>query len=254
MRYYSENISLIKNKRGVYDLDTSKGCKSGMSLNKNGCYGSCYAFNNSKRYGYDFKKSVDRNFNSIEHLESVINLINNINMPFIRIGVSGDPSENWNNTLKILKLISGCKVKIVIISKHWFNLTEKQLNELSKYNIIFNTSISALDRYDLLKNRLLQFKRLKQYCKSILRIVSCDFNKKNISGIWLNDLQKMLFDNENIIDTVLRLNKSNMYIKSDLININKVKFLDNYTYASIYNKNTFLGYCKDCKELCGINL
>jgi len=43
LRLYSDKIALIKNDRGVYSLDTSIGCSSGMAENKRGCYGECYA-------------------------------------------------------------------------------------------------------------------------------------------------------------------------------------------------------------------
>ena len=70
------------------------------------------------------------------------------------------------------------KKQIVIITKHWNNLTSKQMKELSKFNICFNTSVSALDNKRQLTNSLKQYNKLKKYCKSILRIVSCDFNLK----------------------------------------------------------------------------
>ena len=43
MKKYKPVITLTKNKRGIWDLDTVKGCKSGIDNNPNGCYGDCYA-------------------------------------------------------------------------------------------------------------------------------------------------------------------------------------------------------------------
>ena len=43
MREYSTKISLTKNSRGIYSLDTSIGCKAGMSNETGGCYNDCYA-------------------------------------------------------------------------------------------------------------------------------------------------------------------------------------------------------------------
>ena len=43
MRTYSDKITLVKNSRGVWDLDTIKGCRYGTETNPNGCYDSCYA-------------------------------------------------------------------------------------------------------------------------------------------------------------------------------------------------------------------
>ena len=98
---YSDNITLIKNKRGCYDFDTSKGCSYGMANNTRGCYNDCYAFRVAHRYGIDFSKTVLRNFKSRKHEQNIIKQINKIDMPFIRMGVSGDPSDNWQHTLDI---------------------------------------------------------------------------------------------------------------------------------------------------------
>jgi len=39
----NDKITLTKNSRGVYDLDSTKGCYCGTKQNPNGCYGDCYA-------------------------------------------------------------------------------------------------------------------------------------------------------------------------------------------------------------------
>ena len=261
MKEYLGKITLIKNKRGVYDLDTSKGCCSGLENNKNGCYDYCYAAKNAKIYGYDFSKTVLRKFESDRHKHKIIKQINKFNVPFIRIGTSGDPSENWGHTLDIIKkiladyqlsLFPEQKKEIVIITKHWNKLTKKQLSKIRKYNICINTSLSALDSKKQLKARLNQYNILKKYCKSVLRIVSCDFNKKNKKGLKLSKIQDKLFKNENIIDTIFRCSKNNINVKSGLINIEKIKFLNQLCYVSRFNKNTYFGKCNNCLEQCGI--
>lgn len=251
---FSNKITLIKNSRGIYDLDTIKGCYYGMKLNKNGCYGNCYAAKNLRQYGFDFTKSQKRVFHNFNQLILIKKEIMSINMPFIRIGVSGDPSENWKHLISIINLIHGCNKTIVIITKHWKPLTNLQLKELSRFDICFNTSVSALDNNNLILYRLNQYNRIKKYCKSILRIVSCNFNLNNLTGFNLYEIQKKLFENNKTIDTIFRVNKNNIYVKYNIIKIEKIKFLNNYCFASIYNKNTFFGYCNKCLEMCGLNL
>lgn len=254
MQKFTNKITLVKNSRGVYDLDTSKGCYHGILNNPKGCYNDCYAARYSSKYGFNFNETTLRNFENYKHVSKIINQINKAELPFIRIGVSGDPSENWNHVLNIIEKIKDCDKAIVIITKHWNNLKTKQLLELSKYNVIFNTSISALDAKKHYKNRLLQYKRVGNYCKSVLRIVSCDFNTKNLNGMWLNESQNELFENKNTLDTVLRIYKKNELVLSGLINIKEVKFLGKRCYVSQYNKDTFFGKCSDCVEMCGFNL
>lgn len=263
MRTYKPIISLSKNERGIWDLDTIKGCKSGLVENKKGCYGDCYAFKTAKRYGIDFSKSIERYFINEAHRKQIVKQIEKIDMPFIRIGCSGDPSENWEHTINIIKDLKienqlslfdiSSKKEIVIITRHWKKLTDEQLEILSKFNVVFNTSISALDDEDLIKDCLNEYKRIKKYCKSILRIVSCDFNEKNIIGKEKAEIQRQLFKNDRIIDTVFRPSKNNFYLKNNIINAKKMGFMKSKALVSKYNKKTFLGKCENCLEMCGLN-
>jgi len=263
MKTYKNTISLSKNERGIWDLDTIKGCKSGLIENPNGCYGDCYAFKTAKRYGIDFSNSIERNFENEAHKQSIIRQIEKIDMPFIRIGCAGDPSENWQHTIKIIKQIKESsqlslfdirsKKQIVIITRHWKKLTDLQLKEIAKYNICINTSVSALDNQKLIDNSLTEYERIKPYCKSVLRIVSCDFNELNNIGKEKAEIQRKLFKNELTIDTVFRPSSKNEYVLNEIINVKKMGFMDSKTLVSKYNKKTFLGKCSNCKEMCGLN-
>jgi len=254
MKEYSDKISLVKNSRGISCLDTSIGCSSGLSKNERGCYGDCYAAKSAKIYGYDFSKTVLRQFKSEKHKRDIISQINKINLDFVRIGASGDPSENWEHTLSILKVISKSNKQIVIITKHWTNLTYSQLEVIGKMNVVFNTSISALDEMNLLNNSLDQYNRIKKYCKSLLRIVSCDFNLNNETGHKLHKIQVELFKNEGVIDTIFRPNKNNPLVLSGVVNVKYGNFLGNKTLLSKYNPKTYSGKCSTCLEMCGVKI
>lgn len=254
MREYSNIISLTKNSRGIYSLDTSIGCSSGMSNEVGGCYNDCYAAKSSKLYGYDFSKTVLRSFKDEKHRALIVNKINKIPLDFVRIGTSGDPSENWEHTINIIKCIENCNKEIVIITKHWTNLSELQLAYLGTVNVCINTSVSALDKPHLLENCLLQYHTLKKYCKSILRIVSCDFNLDNPKGFELSKIQTELFKNTETLDTVLRVNKNNNLVKSKIIKVEQSTFLGKKTIVSKFKKNTYFGECSKCHEMCGITI
>ena len=268
MKEYSNKISLTKNDRGIYSLDTTIGCYSGVKDNSKGCYNDCYSAKSAKLYGYDFSKTILRDFENTKHKNKIVREINNIKMPFIRIGSSGDPSENWNHTLKIISQISdglqdkqfnifgnlSPKKEIVIITKHWNNLSLSQLVELKNYNVCINTSVSAIDDYFELENRLNQYELLKSYSKSILRIVSFDFNKINELGFKYSKIQDSLFKIPGVLDTVFRASKENELIKNGIINVKKSKFLGKNALISKYNKKTYFGKCDSCLEMCGLNL
>lgn len=254
MREYSPTISLTKNSRGIYSLDTVMGCASGMANEPGGCYGDCYAANASKRYGYDFSRSVLRHFESEAHRRSIVNRINRIPLDFVRMGSSGDPSENWAHTVSILRGIDKCNKQIVIITRQWTALTDEQLAYFGTINVVVNTSVSALDKPDVRANCLAQYHRLKPYCKSILRVVSCDFNLDNADGHERFKVQAELFSNDGTIDTVFRPNKKNPLVTKGIINVAKVKFMNSMVLASKLSRSTYLGKCSTCHEMCGLNV
>ena len=263
MKTYKNIISLSKNERGIWDLDTIKGCKSGLLENPKGCYSDCYALKTAKRHGIDFGNSIERSFINKAHRNLIVKQIEKIDMPFIRIGCSGDPSENWEHTINIIKQIKensqlalfdiSSKKQIVIITRHWNILTDIQLNEIAKYNICINTSVSALDNDFLINKSLEQYKRLKPFCKSVLRVVTADFNESNKTGKQKAEIQRQLLKNENVIDTVFRPSKKNDFVVNNIIKVKKMAFMKSSALVSKYNKKTFLGKCENCLEMCGIN-
>ena len=254
MKPYSNKISLVKNGRGVYCIDTTMGCESGLANEIGGCYNDCYAARIAKRYGHDFNTTVLRDFENEKHKRQILRQINNVMMPFIRIGASGDPSENWEHTINILKVISKSNIEIVIITRHWTVLTDEQLKYMSTKNICINTSVSALDKMELMKTCLQQYERIKKYCKSVLRIVSCDFNLENETGHRLAKIQADLFKNESTLDTVFRPSKKNKFITDGIINVKEEVFNGKKCLASKFNRKTYMGKCSTCKEMCGVNI
>lgn len=254
MREYSPIISLTKNSRGIYSLDPSIGCNSGMSNEVGGCFGECYAAKSSKLYGYDFSKTVLRNFKDEGHRRKIVDGINRIKLDFVRMGTSGDPSEDWAHTVKILQGIDKCNKQIVIITKHWNNLTTEQLEYFATINVCVNTSVSAIDKPHMTANSLLQYETLKRYCKSILRVVSADFNLNNETGHILAKRQTELFKNDNTLDTVLRVNKRNPLVKDGVINVATTDFLGKKALVSKYKLSTYFGKCSTCHEMCGLNI
>lgn len=97
-----------------------------------------------------------------------------------------------------------------------------------------------------------QFNRLKPFCKSVLRIVSCDFNKYNPVGLKLSKIQDQLFNNSPVIDTVFRCSKKSRWVTDGIINVTKSKFLKSTQYISKFNRKAYIGKCAPCKDQCGL--
>ena len=204
MRDYGPRLALTINRKGVLDLDTVKGCTMGcLARPGGGCYGLCYAWKLANAFGIDFSKSVTRKATTKE-LRKILAGILSAKELFVRIGTMGDPSHSWPWTIKVSEEISGPK-PVVIITKHWIELTSSQMEKLGLAGVVLNTSISPLDTEQERTYRLEQYNRYKSYGKSILRIVSCDFNRSNQTGAELSDIHETLFNNDRVLDNPLRL-------------------------------------------------
>jgi hypothetical protein len=252
MKDYLPKISLVSNRKGVLDLDTVKGCEMGLKAHQNGCYGLCYACKTAKLHGLNFSKSVTR-LASKRELWQIRGKILKAKEPFVRIGTMGDPCHDWAWTLTVCKEIYGAK-PIIIVTKHWIPMTDTQMAGLGDIDVILNTSISPLDTAYERQARLTEYERYKEYGKSVLRIVSCDFNLENPTGRELSAIQDELFTNTRIIDNPLRLTKTYPLYKDGIIKAELCNNMDKVSLISLHNKSTYLGCCQDCPELCGINL
>lgn len=264
MKTFKSKITLVKNSRGCYILDTVKGCRACNSSNPFGCYGDCYASKIATRYGTDFSTTVKRefykekkqlyffDFEDSSHLSAIVKEIKNADMPFVRIGEMGDPSEDWKHTINVCSAIQYSHKPIVIITKHWETISSNLLDDIRQMDICINTSVSALDSTDLLEHRLEQFNRLKHYCNSVLRIVTCDFNKNNVDGMRMSFIQDELLEKRPNINTVFRPSINNTLVTSGIINVKKVKFMGHMQYASCFDDDAYLGYCDTCPDQCGI--
>jgi hypothetical protein len=188
-------------------------------------------------------------FDDARHTGNIIKAIRAIDMPFIRIGEMGDPSEDWEHTLNICDIIKNSGKRIVIITKHWKTIPDILLESLN--GLYINTSISALDSMAEIEHRLAQFNRLKWYCNSYLRIVSCEFNLETEEGRSRNIIQERLFQNDHIIDTVFRPSATNPLVVNKIINTRKVRFLKAEILASVHDPNAYLGPCHGCPDMCG---
>jgi len=253
MRYYKDELTVEENQKGVLDLDTVKGCSLGCQNCEKGCWGLCYAYKIANFRGIDFAHSVTRKLKTRSQIKDIGKKIFRSEKEFIRIGTMGDPCHNWGYTLLICEWIYKSKKPIVIITKHWIELTDKQMERMGELDVIINTSLSALDTEEQIKYRLEQYERYKKYGKSVLRIISCDFNVENPEGKRLMDIQNELFKNEYIIDNPLRVPTSYPLVKSGIIKVTKVMDINSEVYMSKFNPETYIGVCKDCPELCGVN-
>jgi hypothetical protein len=264
VKTYKGKITLSKNSRGCYILDTVKGCSVCRDQKPMGCYDNCYALRIADRYRFDFTSTVNRGFerdyeqiymfdaSDQHHMGQIVSEIKNATMPFIRIGEMGDPSYDWEHTIRVCEQVSIAGKPIVIITKHWEVIPDDMLNRIACLDICINTSVSALDNGDEIQHRVEQYERLKQYCNSALRVVTCDFNIDSREGLDREIMQQWLLSKDNIIETAFRPDKDNRFITDGVISVKPVQFLGTKCLGSMRSDDIFLGYCHTCPDMCGI--
>ncbi len=264
MKVFNGKIAMQTNSRGCDIVDTVKGCSVCSTEKPLGCYDNCYAKMIADRYGLDFTNPIKRSFDtdidqimlfdfvSSSHINEVVRKIRSSKMPFVRIGEMGDPSEDWEHTLNMCGVISMSGKPIVIITKHWKVMSDSQVEMLRELNITVNTSISALDSEQEIDHRLNQYHRLSKYCNSVLRVVTCNFNTSDEKGYELDSVQDWLLDNPRVIETVFRPSLTNKLVTNKVINVERIRFLGSTANASIRKPSTFMGYCTNCPDMCGV--
>jgi hypothetical protein len=268
-KQFSPTLTASVNSKGVLDIDTVKGCTSGMKAYPDGgCYNLCYAAKLAKLYGYDFSKSISRgygieNYNSKQILLSFVGEVGSVQiarlvkrhtLEWFRIGTMGDPCHDWDMTLSVCRWLTVFNKAPVIVTKHWITLTDEQLVAFSDCGAVFNTSISALDNPAEIRHRMKQFNRIKEHSiKSILRIVSCKFGDTTWGREKSKD-QADLFKNIPHIDNPLRIPATDKRVLSGDIIAGRFEDLNSKVSVSVAHEDAYFGHCNDCPDQCGLNL
>lgn len=253
--HYHNVLTVVKNKKGVIDIDTVKGCTLGMKAYSNGgCYGECYAYKNAVRYGLDFSVSVSRKLVDRKHINTLTILLKNYNNTWYRIGTAGDPCHDWENTITVISTLRYAKKIPVIITKHWIELTDSQILKLKEFSAVVNTSVSGLDTDDEITHRVKQIKRLKDFgIRSVCRVVTCNYGKSEWAKI-CNEKQKYLLSLIPIIDNPLRVSLKNSHvIKGDIRVTLKKESIGGEKLISLNSNSAYLGKCDLCPDQCGID-
>lgn len=252
---YSNVITVSKNRKGVIDIDTVKGCTSGMRAYPNGgCYGECYAYKNAVQYNFDFTVSVSRQFMGREHKGTLIKLMITYPVGWYRIGTAGDPCHDWKHTVAICNALWHIHKVPVIITKHWEILEDWQIEKLRHLKAVINTSVSGMDTDGELKHRMGQRERLRSMgIKSVLRIVTCKFGTSEWART-CQEKQEYLLSCLPIIDNPLRARISNpRVINGDIIITRRDESVGGGKYVSLNCPTAYLGTCGDCPDQCGVD-
>lgn len=249
---YLPVLTAVENRKGVLDVDTVKGCYSGMKAYPDGgCYGACYANTTASRYGRGFGVSVSRR-PSPWSWRNVWRTVKEHRASWYRIGTAGDPCHDWDNTVEVCELLASTGKAPVIITKHWQVLSDEHLARLKTVGAVINTSISALDTPQEERHRLRQIERVRNAgLDSVARVVTCNFGPTE----WGNERRKKqdeLLQLSPVIDNPLRIQASDQRVIDGHLLVSHVPHaVGGGKSISLHRPDVYLGTCEGCIDQCG---
>jgi hypothetical protein len=256
-RRYQPWLTAEVNRKGVLDIDTVKGCELGMrAYPHGGCYGECYAARTAALYGFDFTVSVSRRtWCDLWHLATIYKIMNTVSAAWYRIGTAGDPCHDWKNTLAVCWALRHSGKVPVIITKHWIELSDEQLEKLARLSAVVNTSTSGLDTDEETAHRVNQLDRLRRAgIRSINRVVTCSYGTSE----WARERrerQDYLLSFVPVIDNPLRPRRSNpRVISGDILTTCRNDSVGGGKLVSLHSGSVFLGTCNNCPDQCGVDV
>jgi hypothetical protein len=252
---YKEVLTATENRKGVLDVDTVKGCYSGMRAYPiTGCYGACYAATTAKLYGRDFTVAVSRR-PAPWSWRDVWRQVSEFPANWYRIGTAGDPCHDWENTVAVCEMLSSTGKHPIIITKHWQTLTTEHLQRLLAVRAVINTSVSALDTAAELRHRLSQLDRVRDAgVKSVARVVTCNFG----GTAWGQERRKVqddLLRLEPLIDNPLRIPACDQRVIDGHLIVSRIdEAVGGGKSVSLHRPDVHLGRCVECSEQCGAHM
>ena len=252
-RQYLPILTAVENTKGVLDVDTVKGCTLGMRARPEvGCYGECYANKIARRYGIDFTVSVSRKLTPWNRAD-VFCAVRDHRASWYRIGTTGEPCHDWDNTVEVCEALQGTGKTPVIITKHWIPLADDHIARFAKVGAVFNTSVSGLDSDAQIKHRVAQIARIAAVgMRSVARVVTCDFGTSEWARA-AKAKQDYLLTLVPIIDNPLRAETSNPRVASgDIILTRRDDAVGGGKLVSLHDHSVYLGTCSECSDQCGV--
>lgn len=254
-KHYLPVLTAVENAKGVLDVDTVKGCASGLNAYPNGgCYNECYAYKIANRYGIDFSVSVPRKLTA-DNFGDVFCTVRDHYASWYRIGTAGDPSHDWENTLSVCEALRGAGKITVIITKHWKTLSDSDIQRLKNVHAVVNTSVSGLDTDAETKHRIKQIERLKAAgVVSVCRVVTCEYGDTEWA-LKCKEKQDYLLTLSPIIDNPLRASTTNERVLSgEIILTKREDAIGGGKFISLHNAGIYLGTCEKCPDQCGVEV
>lgn len=181
------------------NLDTVRGCSLAVVHGFRGCYGNCYLAESMARYHIKYWIPVSMRLNArllVRDLES-------IKSDYVRNGVNGEPSFDWELTASVAELCDTCDKTTVLLTRFGVEPSTQILERLATVECIVHGSVSAIDPA---KHRDRVLKNLERYESvgghGVRRVITAWFNDEQPS---FGDAQDELMSLDKAFEQPLRI-------------------------------------------------
>lgn len=253
IKRFASLLTAEVNAKGVLDVDTVKGCAGGIAANgEHGCYGACYAEAIARFRGFDFAKPITRKVTTHAQAKKIEDSVKAAPQHFFRIGVMGDPSHDWAETVEVIGWLAQF-ARAIVVTKHWMRASDEQMRRMAGAGAILNTSVSAMDTSAQLSHREAQMSRFAAFGgHSVARVVSCEWNTDTAEGKDRQATQARLLGTPGAIDNPLRIAATHPMARDGLVRLTKTKDLNTTRTISIASEAAYVGHCASCPDQCGM--
>jgi len=157
-----------------------------------GCPWGCYAKFSFKKLRADFSTPVPQIVNE-KILKEDLRKVRRRGVHWIRNGVVGDPSQDWETTIDCCEIEHRMDLTPVVFTRQWLDPSPSQVRELIDYDVLLHSTICALDSDGFLAPREEMVRTyLQEGGQAVLRVVTFHYDDTTEEGLRLWDRQDHL--------------------------------------------------------------
>jgi hypothetical protein len=123
------------------NLDTVRGCSFAAVHGFRGCYGNCYLAESMVRYHIKYWIPVSMRLNPC----LLVKDLQSIRSDYVRNGVNGDPSFDWDLSVRVAELCDTYDKTTVLPTRFGIEPSDIHLRRLARVECIMHGSLSAID-------------------------------------------------------------------------------------------------------------
>ncbi|MHA1620635.1 MAG: hypothetical protein ACTSVO_00735 [Candidatus Heimdallarchaeaceae archaeon] len=240
-------------------LDTVRGCPSYSNPEYPRCGWDCYSEEAVRRYKKEFGKPVSMQLKEQLLLKDLVQC----KADWIRIGVDGAPSLDWEITIRCAELINLAGKIPVIITRMWRRIKIEQLQRLINIATIIHITVSATDENKHLARSMEIAKDIESLGgQVVLRVVTFAYKEGDEKWEKQEELMKSELPVLEQPARIMRITKNTCRKNSMWVKIEQSKYKYHKSYITgkenrrwltagrLYRREACETACPECENQC----